>query len=260
MKNVFFSLLSSPLMALCLAGCSAMPAAADAPALDGTAWVLAALPGRTLVGGSTATLSFEGGRAQGSDSCNRFGVPFTARGNVIDLSGQGMSTQMACPPDVTKQAEVFRAALSGAKTYRAVDGQLQLLGADGAMLATFAAQSRSLAGTTWQVTGINNGRNALVSLVAGSTVTLQFLADGKVAGSAGCNQYTARYEADGSKLRISAPASTRRLCPDTGVMEQEQAFLKALEAVSTMRMEGNRVELRDAKGAMQVVATKSSGG
>ena len=42
-------------------------------------------------------------------------------------------------------------------------------------------------------------------------------------------------------------------------MEQEQAFLKALEAVSTMRMEGNRVELRDAQGAMQVVATKSSG-
>ncbi len=259
MKNVF-SLLASPLLVLGLAGCSAMPAAADAPALDGTAWVLAALPGRTLVGGSTATLSFEGGRAQGSDSCNRFGVPFTARGNVIDLSGQGMSTQMACPPDVTKQAEAFRAALSSAKTYRVVDGRLQLLGADGAVLATFAAQSRSLAGTTWQVTGINNGRNALVSLVAGSTVTLQFLADGKVAGSAGCNQYTAGYEADGSKLRISAPASTRRLCPDTSVMEQEQAFLKTLEAVSTMRMEGNRVELRDAKGAMQVVATKSSGG
>lgn len=259
MKSVF-SLLASPLLALGLAGCSAMPAAADASALDGTGWVLAALPGRTLVGGSTATLSFEGGRAQGSDSCNRFGVPFTTRGNVIDLSGRGMSTQMACPTDVTKQAEAFRAALSGAKTYRVVDGRLQLLGADGAVLATFAAQSRSLAGTTWQVTGINNGRNALVSLVAGSTVTLQFLADGKVAGFAGCNQYTAGYEADGSKLRISAPASTRRLCPDTGVMEQEQAFLKALEAVSTMRMEGNRVELRDAKGAMQVVATKSNGG
>jgi heat shock protein HslJ len=109
------------------------------------------------------------------------------------------------------------------------------------------------------VTGINNGRNALVSLVAGSTVTLQFLVDGKVAGSAGCNQYTARYEADGSKLRISAPAATRRLCPEAGLMEQEQAFLKALEAVATTRMEGNRVELRDAQGAMQVVATKSSG-
>jgi heat shock protein HslJ len=166
---------------------------------------------------------------------------------------------MACPPEVMQQAEAFRAALSGAKTYRVVDGQLQLLGADGAVLASFAAQSRSLAGTTWQVTGINNGRNALVSLVAGSTVTLQFLVDGKVAGSAGCNQYTARYEAEGSKLKISAPASTRRLCPEAGFMEQEQAFLKALEAVSTMRMEGNRVEFRDAQGAMQVVATKSSG-
>lgn len=253
------SLPASLLMALLLVGCSAMPAAADAPALDGTAWVLAALPGRTLVGGSAATLSFEGSRAQGSDSCNRFGVPYTTRGSAIDLSGQGMSTQMACPPEVMKQAEAFWAALTGAKSYRVVDGRLQLLGADGAVLAAFAAQSRSLAGTNWQVTGVNNGRNALVSLVAGSTVTLQFLADGKVAGSAGCNQYTARYEADGSKLRISAPAATRRLCPETGVMEQEQAFLKALEAVSTMRMESNRIELRDAQGALQVVATKSSG-
>ncbi|HQR57599.1 MAG TPA: META domain-containing protein [Burkholderiaceae bacterium] len=253
------SLLAGLMLAMGLAGCSAMPAAADVPTLDGTAWVLAALPGRTLVNGSTATLSFEGGRAQGSDSCNRFGIPFTTRGSAIDLSGQGMATQMACPPAVAQQAEAFRAALSGARTYRVAGGQLQLLGAEGALLAAFTAQSRSLAGTTWQVTGINNGRNALVSLVAGSTVTLQFLADGKVAGSAGCNQYTARYEAEGAKLRILAPASTRRMCPDSGVMEQEQAFLKALEAVTTMRMEGNRVELRDAQGAMQVVAAKSSG-
>jgi heat shock protein HslJ len=33
-------------------------------------------------------------------------------------------------------------------------------------------------------------------------------------------------------------------------MEQERQFLKALEAVTTMRVEGDRLELRDVRGAL----------
>jgi heat shock protein HslJ len=106
------------------------------------------------------------------------------------------------------------------------------------------------------VTGINNGRQALVSLLGGSTVAMAFSNDGRVSGTAGCNQFNARYEADGSKVRFLAPAATRKMCPDEGVMAQEQQFLKALEAVTTARLEGNRVEFRDAAGAMQVTATR----
>jgi heat shock protein HslJ len=39
-------------------------------------------------------------------------------------------------------------------------------------------------------------------------------------------------------------------------MAQEQQFLKALEAATTVRLEGSRVEFRDAAGAMQVTATR----
>ena len=247
------------LLAVLLSGCSLMPSATEVPPLDGTAWVLTALPGRTVAGGHAATLSFGAGRAQGGDGCNRFGVPYTIKGSTIDLSGAGMSTQMACPPDVMKQAEAFMAAMRGARTYRVAEGRLQLLGADGAVLATFAAQSTLLAGTNWKVTGINNGRNALVSTVGGSIVTMAFAADGKVAGSTGCNQYTTRFEADGSKFRFGVPAATRKMCADPGVMEQEQAFLKALEAVRTMRVEGSRIELRDDQGALQVTAAREGG-
>ena len=212
-----------------------------------------------MAGGHAATLAFEGGRAQGSDGCNRFGMPYTTKGSTIDLSGTGMATQMACPPDVMKQAEAFMAAMRSARTYRIAEGQLQLLGADGAVLATLAAQSTLLAGTNWKVTGINNGRNALVSTLGGTTVTMAFAADGKVAGSAGCNQYTTRFEAEGSKFRFGVPAATRKMCADAGVMEQEQAFLKALEAVRTMRVEGSRIEFRDDQGALQVTAAREGG-
>jgi len=244
------------LLAVLLSACTFMPAAADVPPLEGTAWVLTALPGRAVTSGHTATLAFEAGRAQGSDGCNRFGVPYTTKGSTIDLSGTGMSTQMACPPDVMKQAETFMGAMRSARTYRIADGQLQLLGADGAVLATLAAQSKLLAGTTWKVTGINNGRNALVSTLGGTNVTMALAADGKVAGSAGCNQYTTRYEAEGSKFRFGAPAATRKMCPGAGVMEQEQAFLQALEAVRTLRVEGSRLEFRDDQGALQVTAAR----
>jgi heat shock protein HslJ len=163
---------------------------------------------------------------------------------------------MACADEVMKQAEVFIGALHGARTYRVEAGRLQLQGADGAVLATFTAQPTTLAGTRWQVTGINNGRQALVSLLGGTTVTMAFDAEGRVSGSAGCNQFNARYEAEGSKIRFLAPAATRKMCPGEGVMAQEQQFLKALEAATTLRLEGNRVEFRDAGGAMQVTATR----
>jgi heat shock protein HslJ len=251
-----FNLVTGPLLFSLLAGCTAMSAETAPPPLDGTSWILASLPGRSSLIGSPATLAFERDHARGSDGCNRYGVPVSMKGATITFGPRGMSTQMACAPDVMQQAESFIAALNGAKSYRVEGGQLRLLGADGAVLATFAAQSKSLAGTHWNVTGINNGRQALVSVAGGTAVTMSFGNDGRVSGSAGCNLFNARYEADGTKIRIIAPAATRKMCPGEDVMAQEQQFLKALEAVTTLRVEGNRVEFRDAGGAMQVTAVR----
>jgi len=122
------------------------------------------------------------------------------------------------------------------------------------------AQSESLAGTRWRITAINNGKGAVASVVAGSAVTLAFGADGKAGGSAGCNQYTAGYEAKGSKLQFRAPAANRRMCADEGLMEQEHLFLKVLESVASVHVEGNRLELRNAQGALLVRASQSSSG
>ena len=71
---------------LLAAACTSMTPAADVPSLDGTAWILSSLPGRTLVPGTTAT-------------------------------------------------------------------QLQLVGADGAVLASFAPQSQKLAVSLGKDTG-----------------------------------------------------------------------------------------------------------
>lgn len=244
-----------------LAACTAMSPAPDQPPLNGTAWVLSALPGQSLLAESTPTLRFEGGRASGTDGCNRYTAPYTVTGATLEVSPKGASTQMACPPLVMKQATAFMSALTQARAYRIAAGKLELLAADGAVLATFAAQSQSLAGTAWTVTGYNNGKQAVVSVLSGTTLTMAFAGDGKVGGSAGCNRYTATYTSDGQKLTIGPAAATRMTCAKPeGVMEQERQFLQALETVATARFEGDRLELRTAEGQLAVTLTKASGG
>jgi heat shock protein HslJ len=244
------------LLALGFTGCSTVTPASETPPLEGAAWVLASLPGQSSLLGQPPTARFEGGRVQGSDGCNRYTAPYTAQGSSFEVGSRGASTRMACSPEVMKQAVAFTTALGSAKRCRVTDGRLQLLGSDGAVLATFVAQKQSLAGTSWRATGINNGKGGVASIVGGSNVTVAFGADGRVSGSAGCNQFNAGYEAPGSNLSIKAPVVTRKMCANPAVMEQEHAFLKALESVTTMRFEGNRLELRTATGALALGLTR----
>lgn len=234
-----------------IAGCSPMTATADSSSLDGTAWVLTSLAGRS-VSGPAATGRFENGRLQGTDGCNRYSSTYTTKGSSIQIGPKGATTQMACTPEVMKQAEAFAASLAGARTYRVNAGQLQLIGADGAVLSTFAAQSQSLAGSSWRAIGINNGKGGVASLVAGSTVTISFASDGKVSGSGGCNNYTSTWKAMGNALTFTPVGATRRMCVAPDVMAQEQAFFTALGTVATMRMEGDGLEMRTAQGALAV--------
>jgi heat shock protein HslJ len=241
------------------AAATAAPVAA-APAqpasLEGTSWVLSSLPGKTLANGSPATISFAEGRASGSDGCNRFTMGFTTTGSQIQFPSQPAGTLMACPPGVQEQAQWFIQAVTAAQSWQVADGRLTLMDANGKELATFIEQRQELAGTAWNVTGVNNGRQALVGLEAGSSVTLNFAADGTVFGSAGCNSFNAGFEQTGGTVKFKTPAATRKMCPEPAVMEQEQAFLNALVASTTVQLEGGKLVFRDAGGAMQVTAAK----
>jgi heat shock protein HslJ len=237
-----------------LTASTAMSLAGSALDLNGTVWLLSSPPARAA--GSTPTLRFDGGQAQGTDGCNRYTVSYTTRGSTLRVGPRAASTQMACPPAVRAQAEEFMSALTGARTYRVEGGTLRLLSASGEVLATLAPQSQSLVGTSWRASGINNGRGAVASR-GDSTVMMDFTADGKVGGSAGCNRYSATFESDGAKLRLSLAATTRRMCTSLDVMEQEQAFLRALESVAAMRLEGDRLEMRRADGAIALIPERN---
>ena len=240
------------------AGCTSMTSAPGVPDLDGTAWVLSALPGRSLVEGTAVTLQFDGGRASGTDGCNRYATSYTAEGGKLKFDAAGAATMMACPPAIMEQARAFTSSLGTTSSRRIEAGQLQLLGPDGSVVAVFAPQSLALAGTSWHVTGYNNGRQAVVSVLNDTQLTIAFAADGRVTGSAGCNNFMGTYSVSGSSLTFGPAATTRKMCAQPGVMEQEQQFLKALESVATIRQEGERAELRTADGALAVSLSKDA--
>jgi len=237
---------------------AAPPTTGAAATLDGTAWVLAELPGHGPVQGRPATLRFEKGRVQGFDGCNQFKAPYEAQGTTLEILLSGEASMMACPAERVHRAQAFAAALSVARSFRIEeDGRLVLVDFDGKTLATLSPQPVDLAGTSWRATALDDGKQAVASVVKDSTLTLEFQAGGQAAGSAGCNRYTTRYVQDGASLKLAPAAATRMTCPRAELMEQEESFLKALASVASARLGGDRLELRTEAGALAVVLERA---
>jgi heat shock protein HslJ len=91
----------------------------------------------------------------------------------------------------------------------------------------------------------------VVSPIIGAELTATFGADGNLTGLAGCNNYTAPYQIDGSKMVIGPAAATRKACAQPeGIMDQELQVLTALMTAATYQMRGDLLELRTAEGAL----------
>ena len=69
--------------------------------------------------------------------------------------------------------------------------------------------------------------------------------DGRVAGSTGCNQFTASYTVAGDALEIGPIASTRMACPPPAD-SVERDYVAALEQVRAWRVENGELMLVDA--------------
>jgi putative lipoprotein len=84
-------------------------------------------------------------------------------------------------------------------------------------------------------------------------VTAEFI-EGRVAGNAGCNNYSATYERTFERITFDAPAATRQACSEpAGIMEQENAFLTALTEAATFVIDGGQLQIRNATGETSMV-------
>jgi heat shock protein HslJ len=255
-RLVVLGLLLAALLAACGGsdGSSSVSSAAATepapPSLDATSWSLAQVGGAAAKPGGF--LGFAGGNVAGSTGCNGFGGTYKQSGVSLTIA-LGPVTQMACAGLDEQEAAVL-AALPKVASFSQVGGTLTLQDAGGRGLVAYTAQEAAgLVGPAWNVTGLNSGNQAVTSVIAGSTVTATFGADGTVSGSAGCNGYSATYTLSGSDLRVTPPTSTRKLCDQpAGVMEQETTFLAALERSVRVEPASNGVTLRGANDEIQV--------
>jgi len=180
--------------------------------------------------------------------CNSGGGSYSMDEDRLKLE-PGPMTMAACPPD--SLGGRYAALLGGVGGF-AQDGDRLGLDLDqGAGTMEFEAMKPiSLAGTSWLVRAYNNGKKGVVSVAAGTTLHATFGEDGRVAGSAGCNTFSAGFEVDGQAISIGLAATTRMMCPEEGVMEQESAFLAALSTASAWENRGERLTLRTAAGSV----------
>jgi len=94
----------------------------------------------------------------------------------------------------------------------------------------------------WKLVAIG-GTGVESGLAEDVEVTLVFTADGRVAGSGGCNRYFSAVEfGEPGVLSLGPVGSTMMACPQQ-LMNQEQQYLRALQVVEGYQLTGDQLEL-----------------
>jgi len=87
----------------------------------------------------------------------------------------------------------------------------------------------------------------LVDVLTDSHMDIVFESS-QTAGSSGCNRYSGVYTLDGNAITIGPLISTMMGCEDS-LMEQETAYLAAIQSAAEFDIEGTKLKLLDADGA-----------
>ena len=113
-----------------------------------------------------------------------------------------------------------------------------------------------LLNTHWKLVSFG-GLGGEIPVVEGSTVTLNFDADGQVGGTAGCNSYGGMVSVNGDAITFSQVFSTLMACIDENVTQQETNYLKALEAATRFALtsEGLTITYNNGAATLNFVAS-----
>lgn len=248
-------------LATAAASNAAVAAAPSEPApIEGPVWRLTAVRGldakQLAAVRQGVTARFDGGRLQGFSGCNQLVGSYTLDGDRVTIPALA-GTMMACPPPVMQVEDAVKKALAGTLIFAVADGHLTLTvpGENDPLLTFAAAPAPRLDGVTWEVTGFNNGRQAVVSPLLGTTLAVTFQ-NGVVSGDAGCNTFRGSYRRDGQSLAIGSLALTRKHCDGKGIMQQEREFVAALESTTTWAIERDTLDLHRADGERTLFARR----
>lgn len=195
--------------------------------LVNTSWTVISIDGQPTAPDARPTMTFAGdGTVTGSGGCNQYTGRFRTEGDRIAF-GQMSSTLMGCDGQRGQQEAVFLKALDGAATWRQTEaGQLEIGGALAIVAGPGVAEGppgedppaetpgAALAGTSWTLTELGS-----MTDFAGLIPTLEFGADGTIAGFTGCNRFHGPYTITGTDLKIGTLVTTKMACPRASEVE-----------------------------------------
>jgi heat shock protein HslJ len=181
--------------------------------------------------------------------CNQVSGTYRLLGRRLSLQ-LGPTTLAACPPQ--SKSDDFIQQLGAVVSQAGTDTALVLnLRQDSGSMVFEAQPPLSLTNTSWQVQSYNNGQGGVTTLIPDTSMTAVFGDDGTLSGSSGCNAFAGTYTVDGTSISIGPLATTLLAC-DQAVMDQEQAFLTALQASTQFQLTATRMSMRSDDGALQV--------
>ncbi len=229
---------------------------ADPPTeIEGHAWTLVAYRAaddlvEVAAMGRPARFNFTNGEMSAVTGCNSLNGAYTLDGATLTIGPGLAATQMGCPAPLMAQEKAVIQALRKVTAFQRQGERMDLLDTKGQVLLRFSLPAPApLAGHVWKLQFYNNGRQALVTPVADSGITLAFDEQGRVSGSDGCNRYMSGYTSDADTLAIGPIATTRMACPGGAERaEQARAYVAALGTVVGYRIEGPQLMLLNADG------------
>jgi heat shock protein HslJ len=125
---------------------------------------------------------------------------------------------------------------------------------DASIAVVEAPPDNPLAGTAWQLLSYYNG-SAEQPVVPGSTVTANFDSNSEMAGTGGCNTYSASYTVNGNQITITDVLSLQISC-GSELDQQEAAYFALLPTAVTYTIEDSQLTISDADE--QVILTYSA--
>jgi heat shock protein HslJ len=145
MRGKQMGILMAAAALIALPGChrnTEVAAGGRVESLRKSTWTLVELNGHPAgmgAGGQPATLQIAADRASGFAGCNRFSSTYEMSGATLRFTAP-VSTRMACAAGMELEVAYLN-AIAATRSYRTIGGTLELLGAGGAVLARFNAQS-----------------------------------------------------------------------------------------------------------------------
>jgi heat shock protein HslJ len=226
------------------------PPVADQALVD-TVWELQTIvtgdTARSLLAGSRITIEFEpDGRVGGNAGCNTYGSTY-----ILDEKGLGFhiftTTLMDCQDSQLMDQEALYLELLQKADSLSLEGDQLTISSDDGELIFRPASHLSLEGTDWVLIGIATD-DAVVQTWIDETITARF-EDGQLAGSAGCNSYSAGYQVEDNRLSVGPAATTRRACAEE-IMQRESEYLAALGRVASFETRLDTLMLYDSEGKL----------